>query len=77
MSAETHVLYTAPDISCDHCRRAVEGAVSALDGVESVQVDVAAKTVDVRLSGAGADAEGVRAAIEAAGYPVAEERVLD
>jgi copper chaperone len=80
MSAEaraTHILYSAADISCDHCRRAIEDAVSVLDGVESVQVDVVAKTVDVRLNGAGADAGAVRRAIEEAGYPVADERVLD
>jgi 8-oxo-dGTP pyrophosphatase MutT (NUDIX family) len=33
--------------------------------------------VDVRLSGAEADAAAVRRAIEEAGYPVGDERVLD
>jgi copper chaperone len=77
MSAEaTRVRYGAPDISCDHCRRAIESAVGALEGVECVEVDVAAKTVDVRLSGTGADAAGVRRAIEEAGYPVGDERPI-
>jgi copper chaperone len=77
MSSEAlRVQYGAPDISCDHCRRAIEGAVGALDGVECVEVDVVAKTVDVRLSGTGADAAGVRRAIEEAGYPVSEERAI-
>lgn len=77
MSAETrHMLYRAPDISCEHCKRAIESAVGGLDGVESVVVDVAGKTVDVRLT-SGVSPADVRAAIEAAGYPVAEERELD
>jgi copper chaperone len=77
MSSESlHVQYGAPDISCDHCRRAIESAVGALDGVECVEVDVAAKKVDVRLSGTGADAAGVRRAIEEAGYPVSDEREI-
>ncbi len=71
-----HILYTAPDISCEHCKRAIETAVSALPGVESVTVSVADKTVDVRLAAGGASPAEVRAAIEAAGYPVADEREL-
>lgn len=77
MSAEsTHLLYVAPDISCEHCKRAIEAAVGGLDGVGSVTVEVADKTVDVRLTGTGASPHDVRAAIEAAGYPVTEERRL-
>lgn len=70
------ILYTAPDISCEHCKRAIETAVSALSGVESVIVTVADKTVDVRLAAGGASPSEVRAAIEAAGYPVDGEREL-
>jgi copper ion binding protein len=77
MNAEIiHVVFSAPDISCEHCRRAIEDAVGALDGVEYVEVDVATKTVDVRLSGPGADTGEVRRAIEEAGYPVSDERTV-
>ena len=60
--------YSVPAISCDHCKHAIEGAVSPVHGVASVTVDVAAKTV--RVVG-DADDAAVRAAIDDAGYDVA------
>ncbi len=60
--------YSVPDISCDHCKHAIETEVATVDGVERVDVDVAAKTV--RVTG-GAEDAAVRAAIDEAGYEVA------
>jgi copper chaperone CopZ len=60
--------YSVPGISCGHCRTAIEGEVSGLDGVESVTVDIDAKTVLV--VGEATEAE-VRAAVDEAGYEVA------
>ena len=37
----------APDISCEHCQHAIEGAVSKLEGVSSVNVDIPTKTVHI------------------------------
>jgi copper chaperone CopZ len=65
MSATT--VYDVPDISCDHCKSAIEGAVGGVAGVEQVTVDVAAKTVTV----SGGDDAAIRAAIDDAGYDVA------
>ena len=65
MTART---YQVPDISCDHCKRAIEGEVGDLDGVDRVEVDVEARRVTV--DGVAADDE-IRAAIEEAGYEVA------
>lgn len=59
--------YNVPDISCDHCVRAITEAVSPLDGVESVAVSVEDKAVTV--TGEPDDA-AVRAAIEEAGYAI-------
>lgn len=59
--------YEVPGISCDHCKRAIEGEVGTVAGVEGVTVDVDAKTVHV----AGGDDGAIRAAIEEAGYEVA------
>ncbi len=57
--------FRVDDISCDHCKRAIEEELDGLDGVESVSVDVAAKTVLV----AGTASEvAIRAAIVEAGY---------
>ena len=59
--------YTVPDISCDHCKRAIEDHVTPLDGVETVTVDIDAKTVTVT----GGDASAIEAAIVDAGYTTA------
>ena len=57
--------YHVPGISCGHCRSAIEGEVGALDGVESVVVDIESKQVAV--VGSATD-DAVRAAIVEAGY---------
>ena len=61
-------VYEVPSISCDHCRRSIEGEVGRLDAVREVTVDIAAKRVTVVGDAEDAD---VRAAIEEAGYEVA------
>ena len=61
--------YNVPDISCDHCKHAIESEVSQVQGVESVDVDVQAKTVTV--SGDSLDQAAIVGAIDEAGYEVA------
>ena len=41
------ITLSVPEISCDHCRSTIEGAVGDLADVRSVVVDVPAKTVTV------------------------------
>jgi copper chaperone CopZ len=54
---------------CGHCKAAVVEELSALDGVEAVDVDLDTKRVVVR--GTGLDAARLRAAIDDAGYEAA------
>ena len=35
----------APDISCEHCQHAIEGALGELAGVNAVKVDIPTKSV--------------------------------
>jgi len=65
----TTLSYSVPGVSCDHCRRAIEGEVSQVPGVETVDVDLDAKTVTV--SGHPLDEAAILAAIDDAGYEVA------
>jgi copper chaperone len=58
--------YAVPAIHCAHCALSIREEVSEVAGVESVDVDLDAKTVTV--SGAGVSDELVRAAIVEAGY---------
>ncbi len=59
-------IYVVPDMSCAHCTAAVAGALAAVPGVRTVDVDLATKRVAVRGDGLS---DGVlRAAIAGAGY---------
>jgi copper chaperone CopZ len=60
------IIYAVPGMHCDHCVAAVEQELSAVSGVESVDVDLATKLVVV--TGAGLDDAVLRAAIDEAGY---------
>jgi copper ion binding protein len=74
MSAEAiSIVYEVPSISCNHCKMAIEQAVVALDGIESVSVDVDGKTVAVRIASDRLDTSAVRQAIEEEGYQVVRE----
>ena len=66
--AET-VTYTVPGMSCGHCKAAVTEEVSAVAGVDAVDVDLETKLVTI--SGTGLDDARLRAAIEEAGYEAA------
>jgi copper chaperone len=63
------VTYTVPGMSCEHCRAAVTEEVSAVTGVETVDVDLETKLVTVR--GTDLDDSRLRDAIEEAGYAAA------
>ena len=58
--------YSIPDMSCGHCKAAVEAALSQVPDAEEVRVDLPAR--QVRVTGAAPQA-AVLAALEAAGYP--------
>ncbi len=60
--------YSVPGASCDHCSAAISTHVGALEGVESVNVDLESKTVTVR---GDVSRDAVVAAIDDAGYDVA------
>jgi copper ion binding protein len=62
---------TVPNISCEHCQRAIEGAVGALPGVQSVHVEVPSKTVQVSYDPAHVSRETIAAMLDEEGYPVA------
>ncbi|NLV88356.1 MAG: heavy-metal-associated domain-containing protein [Tissierellia bacterium] len=57
-------------MSCGHCEMAVKKAVGALEGVESVVVDLGAKKVEVE--GENLNDNLIKEAIEDAGYDVVE-----
>lgn len=58
-------------MSCQHCVKAVEGALRALNGVRDARVNLEAGTVDVSYDSANVTREDMKAAIEDHGYDVA------
>ncbi|MCT4356850.1 heavy-metal-associated domain-containing protein [Streptomyces sp. Je 1-79] len=63
----TTTVYAVSGMTCGHCRTAITDAVSALDGVVSVDVDVTGGLVTV-VSGGAPDDAVVSAAVDDAGY---------
>lgn len=67
----TTTTYTVKGMTCGHCVNSVSTEVAALAGVSDVQVDLAVGTVTV-TSGRPLDTEAVRAAVDEAGYELAD-----
>ena len=65
----TETTLSVPEIHCDHCKMSIEGAVSALEGVASAEVNVEKATVSVGFD-APASIESIIGAIEDQGYEV-------
>lgn len=66
-----HEVLSVPDVSCNHCVSAIEGAVGALAGVSSVKVDLDRKDVTVAYDSAAVGHESIVGAIQSEGYEVA------
>jgi len=66
----SEVTLQAPEIHCDHCKMSIEGAVAALEGVESVDVGIADATVRVAYDDTRVDLGTIKEAIEEQGYAV-------
>lgn len=61
---------TVPDISCEHCERTITEALSPVDGVQTVQVDIPAKQVRVDYDPTAVDADRMKAILADEDYPV-------
>ena len=63
--------YTVTGMTCAHCVSAVTSELSGLTGVDDVQVDLGSGAVTV-TSAAPLDDDAVRAAVDEAGYELAD-----
>ena len=59
--------FTVTGMTCGHCERAIGQEIGAVDGVESVTVDLATGTVIVTAS-QPIDRADIAAAVDEAGY---------
>lgn len=60
------ITYSIPDMSCGHCKAAVEKAVKALDAGAALDFDMTARRVSVQTS---APEAALLAALAAEGFP--------
>lgn len=61
-------LISVEGMSCEHCERAVQGALASVEGVSKVDVDLTSK--QVRVEGENLKDDLLTEAIEDAGYDV-------
>jgi len=67
----TEKTFNVPDMSCGHCKAAVEGELNKLSGVDRSLADVEKGTVEVSYDESRVSNEQLVKAIEEAGYTVA------
>lgn len=69
---QEEVVLSVPEVSCEHCVHTIDKALSPLPGVESVQTDLASKTVRLRYDPAQTPLATIEAVLDDEGYPVAK-----
>ena len=67
----TENTFNVPDMSCGHCKAAVEGALNKRSGVERANADIVKGTVEVSYDEGTVTTDDLLGAIEEAGYTVA------
>jgi copper chaperone len=67
----TEKTFNVPDMSCGHCKAAVEGELNKLSGVKEANADIEKGTVEVSYDEGTVTTEDLKGAIEEAGYTVA------
>jgi len=60
-----------PDISCEHCERAITGALQPVEGVQSVNVDIRGRQVRVDYDPTTVSVDRMKEILAEEDYPVA------
>lgn len=69
----TNRTLSVPEISCGHCKESIEAAVAPLEGVERVEVQIEAQTVELEFDGREDTLATIVTAIEDVGYEVPDQ----
>ena len=72
MAAVQETVLSVPDISCEHCVKAINGALKELPGIETVDTDIPTKTVHLRYDPTKISLDKVEALLDDVGYTVAK-----
>ncbi len=62
--------FTVKGMSCGHCKKAVESALSSVDGVEDVKVSLEEEKVEVKFNEEQTTLDKLKTEVRAAGYEV-------
>jgi copper chaperone len=66
----TDTTFNVPEMSCGHCKSAIEGELNKLSGVEHSNANLEEGTVKVTYEEGRVSEEQLKGAIEDAGYAV-------
>ena len=66
-----NITLSVPDISCNHCKESIEGALNPLDGVGKAEVSIDARSVQVDYDADSVSLDAIIEAIGDQGYEVA------
>lgn len=72
MSDVEDITLSVPDISCEHCVKAINTSPGTLSGVEQVSMDIPTKTVHLRYSPNRVSLPQIEATLDDIGYTVAK-----
>jgi copper chaperone len=70
MTAVQETVLSVPDVSCEHCVNAINGALIGLPGVETVNTDIPTKTVLLRFDPNKVTMGKIEAMLDDIGYTV-------
>ena len=64
-------ILNVPDISCEHCERTITDALTPVEGIRTVQVDIPEKQVRVDYDEAQVSVQRMKDVLQEEDYPVA------
>jgi len=70
MTALQETVLSVPDVSCEHCVNAINGALKDIPGVETVNTDIPTKTVLLRFDPNKVTMEKIEVVLDDIGYTV-------
>jgi len=67
----TDITLSVPDISCNHCKSSIEGALVPMEGVTKAEVDISKRSVAISFDDDALTLDTIIRTIDDQGYEVA------
>lgn len=72
MTTFQETILSVPDVSCEHCVNAINGALKEVPGIETVNTDIPTKTVLLRYDPNQVTMPKIEEVLDDIGYTVAK-----